>query len=855
LGLLTRLGDETPVVLAIEDIHWADRSTLDFLAFLIGNARRERLALVCSYRTDELHRGHRLSSFLAQHERPPAVERVDLNRFTRNELTTQLHGILGEAPEPALVDRLYERSGGNAFFTEELLAASGEGTELPASLRDALMLRIEMLPQQAHDVLRVAAAHGRVVTHRLLAAASELPEPELHGALREAVAHQVLVRRDLETYAFRHALFAEALESDLLPGERASLHFALARAVEDDPTLVSRDGRAAAELSGHWLGAHRLPEALAAAVRAGMEAEEIYAYAEAGHHYQHALDLWDRVDDAAERTGMDQGDLYARAAEAADLGGDGEAALRLIRAAIDNADAPGDRYRAALFRERLGRYLFGVAGDTEGAQAAFEEAVDFLPPEEPRRELALLLAALGQVLMLRGRTAESVERCEQAIAVAREAGARVEEGHALNTLGVNLGDLGDRTTAIEYLRESLRITDELADLDGLARAYLNLSEMVDQDGRLEESVRLALSGATRAGELGMRERKLLLEAEAATRLFSLGRLDEADGLTETALELRPGLAMLDQCAERAQVAVHRGRVTDAERLIRAAETATQYVPGSTWVEPLASTRVELELLRGRPEEARRLGEDSLEGAADGEKVVFTARLHVVTARAEAMLAERARAAGDEAAADKAAARAHALLDRIGRRLDAEHSRGTPPPETLAYREACSAEAARAAGAAAASDWAAVAECWARLRMRLEEAYARLREAECHLLEGERKLAEESLAAGLRIANDCGAAWLKEQLEALARRGRLSLPGTGAIDGPVADETVERLGLTERELAVLELVARGRTNREIGEELFMAEKTASVHVSRILAKLDVSSRVEAATAAQRLGIVR
>jgi DNA-binding CsgD family transcriptional regulator len=854
LGLLARLGDAAPVVLAIEDIHWADRSTLDFLAFLIANARRERLVLVCSYRTDELHRGHPLRSFLAQHERPPAVERVDLQPFTHAELTAQLHGILGETPDPALVERLYERTEGNAFFTEELLAASGEGTELPVSLRDALMLRVEMLPEQAQHLLRVTAAHGRLVSHRLLAAVSELGEPELHGALREAVAHQVLVRRDLETYAFRHALFAEALESDLLPGERTSLHLALARAVEDDPTLVSRDGRAAAELCGHWLGAQRLPEALAAAVRAGVEAEEVYAYADASHHFLRALELWDRVDDAAERAGMGEGDLYARAAEAAHLGGDGAAALRLVRAAIDTVDPRGDRYRAALFRERLGRYLFGIAGDTEGAQTAYQEAVDLLPAEEPRRELARALAALGQISMLRGRTAESVERCEQAITVARQVGARVEEGHALNTLGVNLGFLGDRTTGIEYLRESLRISEERRDLDGLARAYLNLSEMVDQDGRIEEAVELALAGAARAGELGMRDRRLLLEGEAATRLFSLGRLDEADRLTEAALQLRPGLAMRNQCAARAQVAVHRGRLTDAELLIRAADEATPYVPGATWVEPLASTRVEFELLRGRPEEARRLGEDALERAADGEKVVFTARLHAVTARASATLAERARAAGDEAV--DAAAGAGALADRVGRLLDdPDAGRGTAPPETLAYCEVCVAEAARAAGAAAASDWAAIAERWARLGMPLEEAYARLREAECHLLDGKRQLAEECLAAGLRITSDCGAAWLQEQLEALARRGRLSLPGAESSDGTVVDDAVERLGLTERELAVLELVAHGRTNRQIGEQLFMAEKTASVHVSRILAKLNVSSRVEAATAAQRLGIVQ
>src|SRR5262249_46448189 len=147
--------------------------------------RRERLLLVCTYRTDAVHRRHPLRVFLAQHERARSTERLRLDPFTRAELGAQLHGILGSPPEPALVSRLYERTEGNAFFTEELLAASPDGSELPDNLRDALMLRIEMLPPTTQQVLRVAAVHGRLVPHRLLTAVCEVPEPELHEALRE----------------------------------------------------------------------------------------------------------------------------------------------------------------------------------------------------------------------------------------------------------------------------------------------------------------------------------------------------------------------------------------------------------------------------------------------------------------------------------------------------------------------------------------------------------------------------------------------------------------------------------------------------------------------------------------------
>ena len=777
LALLTRLAGEAPIVLVIEDVHWADRSTLDLLGFLVANARREALLLVCSYRTDELHRGHPLSAFLAQHERPPAVRRIDLRRFTPRELAAQLHGILGTVPDPALVTRLHARTEGNAFFTEELLAASrDEGTGLPASLRDALLRRIDVLPQAARDLVRLIVVHGRPAIHRLLASAGALAEDELHGALREAVARQVLVQRADDTYALRHALFAEALDADLLPGERTSLHLALAQAIERAPTLVDSNGRAAAELSAHWLGAHRLPEALAAAVRAGDEAEQVYAYAEASDHFQRALELWHSVDDAAERAGMDEGALYARAAEAAYLGGDGPGGIRLVRAAIEKVDPRSDRYRAAMLRERLGRYLFVGSGDVEGAQSAHQEAVDLLPGEEPRHELARVLATLGQILMLRGRTDESLRRCEQALAVARKAGARAEEAHALNTLGGNLCFLGDRKTGITYLRESLRMCEELQDPDGVARAYHNLSETLDQDGQVQEAVQVALDGAHRTAELGLRDRGRLLEGQAAIRFLKLGRLDEADRLTRPALDLRPSMAKLDQCATRARIEIQRGRIAEAEVLLKAADEATPFAGGPTWVEPLGSARVEFELLRARPEAALALAQRALELGADGEYVAITARLHALGARAGAMLAERAHAAGDEAAAIHAVARAEALVDRIDRLLDpGERWRGAPPPESLAYRDMSAAEAARAAGTMAASVWGACADRWAEHGRPLEEAYARLREAECLVFEGDRRRAERAAAIGLRIARACGAAWLEAEMASLARRARLTLP--------------------------------------------------------------------------------
>jgi predicted ATPase len=292
-GVLDRLAAETPVLLVVEDLHWADRSTLELLSSLLRGLRDERLLLVCTYRRDELHRRHPLRPFLAEEERRESVLRVELEPFSRTELAAQVAGILGGAADPDLVARLHARCEGNAFYAEELLAASGGAAgPLPPSLQEVLSLRLEALSDDARTALRVAAAAGSQAGHRLLATVAALPEAALLEALREAVAQHVLVH-DSEGYAFRHALLEEAAYADLLPGERTALHLALAEALAADPSLAGVSP--AAELAHHWHAAHRMPEALTAYVRAGIEAEHASAFAEAAQHFERALEIWDLV--------------------------------------------------------------------------------------------------------------------------------------------------------------------------------------------------------------------------------------------------------------------------------------------------------------------------------------------------------------------------------------------------------------------------------------------------------------------------------------------------------------------------------------------------------------------------------
>src|SRR5215217_5048829 len=302
LALLERLGRSAPVLLAIEDIHWADGSTRDFITFLVRSARQERLCLVVTYRSDELHRRHPLRPLLAELERAAGVDRLALERFDRAEVVAQLAGILSEPPSHDLADRLFCRSQGNPLYTEELLAASEDGDSwlLPETLRDVLIARFERLSPAAQAVVKIAAVVDRPVTHALLEAVADLSPAELMEGAREAVAHQVLVIGEGNVYAFRHALVGEAIHGDLLPGEDTALHARLAAAIEADPALLGDvpEATVAAELACHWKSAHDLPRSLGFSVQAGIAARRVHAYEVAQREFERALGLWDRVPDA-----------------------------------------------------------------------------------------------------------------------------------------------------------------------------------------------------------------------------------------------------------------------------------------------------------------------------------------------------------------------------------------------------------------------------------------------------------------------------------------------------------------------------------------------------------------------------
>jgi tetratricopeptide (TPR) repeat protein len=505
LGVLHRLAERGPVMLVAEDLHWADQSTRDLLGFLVRNLRGG-VALVLTYRSDELHRRHPLRPFLAELDRSGRAERLEVSRLDRRALAELLERILEEPVVPALVGEILARSEGNPFFAEELLAAHLEGARLPSALRELVLARVQALSEPAQRVLEAAGVAGIRVDHELLAAVVGQDAEGLVWLLREAVGHHVLTVDEASgAYVFRHALVQEAVYDDLLPVQRAPMHAAYARALEGrieqrgDPSRVTAGERG--QLAYHWYAAQHQGQALLASVHAGQAAESASALAEALEHFERALELWDQAPEAAARSPLDRVALLQRAAEVASLAGRYDRSIVLARMAIDRVDVTAEPLLVGSLLERLARYHW-MAGDTPKAMATIERAVAIIPTEPPSPELARALAAHGQLLMLLSRHSQARPRCEAAVAVARRVGDRASERHALMTLGTSLGVLGHMEEGIEHLEHGRKIAEELGKIEDLCRAHANIASILELAGRAAEAADVYLAGAAVAHQFG-----------------------------------------------------------------------------------------------------------------------------------------------------------------------------------------------------------------------------------------------------------------------------------------------------------------------------------------------------------------
>ncbi|GAA4615796.1 LuxR family transcriptional regulator [Actinoallomurus liliacearum] len=813
LGLFQRMAALRPAVLVLEDLHWIDPASADLLSLLGTNLRRSGLVVVGTYRSDEVVRGHPLHGTVLELERSGNAERIELSNLSRDEVAAQVAGILGTRPATRQVGTLFDRSEGNPFFVEELVAAGPTTRELPASLREVLLTRVERLAPETRRVLRAVATIGRVGDEELIAAVTDLPSEALNDALHEAVAHRLLVVTD-DGYDVRHALLREALHTELLPGERSRLHVAVATALEKRGP--------SAELARHWHAAGDAERALTGFVAAAAAAAAGYAWAIALAHYERAIRLWPEVPDAESRAGMPHAELLGRAAEVATAAGEVDQAARLVEEAMTEVDPAAAPTRAASLWTLMGRVRW-MAGDMAAACEAYDRAIALLPTEASARERARVRGLQGHALMIQCHFRESVASCREAIEVATAVGARDIEGHARNTMGVSLAMLGEMTAGLAELAEALRSAKEREDAWELGRAYVNYTEALLWAGDWAKAAELGMEGVGTCRRLGYGRTTCMCAAgNTLAALIRLGRWSDANRLVDEVMDIdAPPWQRWGVTLAMAELQLRRGDADGARRhLATLAETV-----GRTDDLDLASAyhacRARLAILEHDPMAARshvRAGLDVIRGS---EFTRIGPELCASGIRVEAGLYGDPTPLLEECRATLAAMPRMPESEAYGLQAEAEATRLTGPDPVL---------------------WRSVIALWDDLGEIYRAAYCRIREAEAILaVRGPREAAVKALRTAWAAADALGAGALRPEIEDLARRARLDL--VPAEEPDPAEETVP--GLTAREVEVLALLSSGRTNRQIAETLFISERTVGVHVSRILHKLGVPNRGAAA----------
>jgi DNA-binding CsgD family transcriptional regulator len=835
LSTLDHLGRHSPVLLVIEDAHWADRSSRDLLTFLIGNQRAiSGLLIVVTFRSDELHRTHPLRPMLAALDRIDWVERIELPRLTRRDTAELAAGILGRQLAGDLADALYHRSEGNPLFVEALLGCDGELTrELPESLRDLLLDGLRRLPEDTQEVLRVASAGGEAAGHALLAAVTGLDDAALTSALRPAVTANVL-RVQPGGYAFRHELIREAVHDDLLPGEHGRLHSRFAEAIDADPSLVP-PGRAAIEMAHHWHSAHDSVWALIGAWRAAAQAGRAVAAAERLALLARVLELWDQVPDAAERIGADHARVLEEAVCAAADAVEFERGIALASSALKELDTATEPVRVAQLLENRGHFKKNL-----GRKDFFDDfcaALQIVPAGAAAVRIPILLATARCVPV----GAMEYSYAEEALALARETGDEANEANALLTLamfGAGAGAQGSAGSDPLKLIAQARVMAERSGAHSLVvKAAINSSHLLEGAGQHELAVEAARLGFAGENEpyIGPTMRSVLLINEVEP-LFALGRWDEAIELADGAREYQFTSLPLHRSA----LAVFVGRILlargDVDAAAETAAVAAELLRGTPYVDeyhlPLGLLESSLRLATAGAASAvetvwRVIGDYELSGGSPRYAwplVAGAARLCLVAAR-------------DERLRDDATA----LADRL--RTIAEKLETSGPAQRASRLTFAAADAQVSGGSSAEvlEAWDQAAAAWAAVSEPYPRAQALLHAAEAGLAGGDRDGAAGRLRQAAEVATDLGADPLIREMALLARRGRIAV------------EAGEH-GLTGRELEVLRLVAAGRSNRDIANELFISPKTASVHVSNILGKLGAASRGEAAAKAHALRLL-
>ena len=804
-SLVEAATELAPQVILVEDLHWADDSTLAILSFLLRTLDRGRLLLLITCRTDDVRRGDAVSRFIGEATRARLLARMTVSRLDDDAVRELVTQITGRAPSVSALERLQVRAEGVPFFVEEI-AGCAQGP-LPESLRDLLLARFDRLGDDARRVVQVISGAERPVTDPLLLRLVEFPAPRIDDAIREAVSRGIIVVGD-EDYRFRHALLREAVHDDLLPGERARQHRAYAEVLEED------GGDDAAALAYHWQLAQDDRRAIAAAADAMRQAKAQYAFASAARFGELVLELWPLVPDAADATGFARLDLLLVLGSVLRNAGDGERALAVANLALNEVDPAtvDPRLHARLLRNKA---LYLVNLGRLGAIPLLQDALVLAERIDDDVFRAELLNQLASRRMIAGDREEAIRLADEAERRAAGAPTTDQLSIAANVRGACLAHLGRITDGVrEYERARALAAGSTAEM----RYRVNYSDLLTLLGRYREAVAVAEEGLRRARELRVeRTSGSIMAQNMIVPLLELGEVDQVEEmLARDFLQGTLRVFRMYMSMTRVRVLAWRGRATEA------AEALQEWLPAfeetgvserQIWYDRVTMTVAVAESqgdLRGALDAILEMLDDDRPALLHQRRLLLEASALVSELRAAGEDVEAARvsirgaweAQPPELRDDAWGIMLHALLAPAPAEVDAALLRADGHDVPVTFR-----------------------------------VVLRLERARLHVQQGERAEATAVLATATTIADGLGHVPLQGALSRFGDAAGLRL--SGPRDGAEGEQ------LTARERQVLELIAEGLSNRQIGERLFISVKTVSVHVSAVLRKLGVSTRTEAA----------
>lgn len=836
-ALLEAVAGTAPLLLVIEDTHWADQSTRDLLSLLFSRPFGSPVAIVASYRSDDLHRRHPLRRQVAEWSRLRGVQRLALSPLPEDAVRALVADLVPDGLAEAELAEIIERAEGNPFFVEELSSAAAEpGRWVPPDLADVLLVRLDRLDDVTRQLVRAASAAGRRVSHELLSAVAGLDGAQLDEGLRKAVETNVLVADDRH-YAFRHALLGEAIYDDLLPGERVRLHGRYVEALRDGA------GRGtAAELARHARLATDLDTALAASVQAGREAATVGGPDEAAYHFQQALEL---LTDPArlERTGADLVRLAIDAAEALSASGDPQRAVALLQEQLDRlpADVP-PTWRSELLATRA-VILIVVDTDEDPSEVSAEALA--LAPEGENRWRARALTTHARMLAGLGRYEEAQVVGLEALALSARLDLNELVAETVTTLS-GLKKTGPKEGLREALVDAVARAEESGAVQAELRARFLLARSFEDWGEWDDAERWFVSTMERGAAAGLTWAPYVLESriQLAWVRYARGAWADVLALTDLSGEQPPPIprALLDGL----RMVVEQARGAD----VRAEARKLRRFWAREGAVAIHSTALEM-VQAGR------------EGDAAGAIAVYDDVVGVLGRTWHEWFSARIRFGAEAVAAvarslpSLSAAECASYVESVARihadGLVVLHRYSDPSghwgAEGRAWERRLSAETLRVrwlSGVDApplevlVGAWSDTVTAFEEFGHVYELAVVRATYAGILRAVGDAAAAREQADLARAVAHDLGAQPLLDELRTI---------GSTPVRSEPAPDT-----LTPRETEILTLVAEGRSNGEIAKRLFISTKTVSVHVSNILAKLAASGRTEAAVIARRRGLL-